>query len=66
MSLFGLGLELGLGPWWFQAPNPHRAVVSPKGRFEGTRDGAGQDPSLAATATHVGKPLVEDASGILS
>ena len=29
-------------------------------------DGAGQDPSLAAKATHVDKPLVEEASGILS
>ena len=34
--------------------------------MEGTREGAGQDQSLAAKATHVDGPLVEEASGILS
>ena len=34
--------------------------------MEGTRDGAGQDPSLAATATNVAPPTVEEDSGILS
>ena len=33
--------------------------------MEGTKDGAGQDPSLAARASHV-PPVVEEASGILS
>ena len=41
-------------------------MVSLKGCIEGPRDGAGQDPSLGAKATHVDRPLVEEASGILS
>ena len=34
--------------------------------MEGTREGAGQDQSLAAKATHVDGPLVEEASAIVS
>ena len=35
-------------------------MVSAKGRVEGTRDGAGQDPCLAAKATHVDRPTIEE------
>ena len=63
---FAVGLGLGLGPWRFQAPNPQQGSGLPEGLIEGTRDGAGQDPSLAATATHVVPPAFEEASGILS
>ena len=49
------GAEPTAGQW-----SPRRA------EFEGTRDGASQDPSLAVKATQVDKPLVEEASGILS
>ena len=48
-SRFGVGLGLGLGPWRFQAPNPQQGSGLPEGLIEGTRDGAGQDPSLTAT-----------------
>ena len=41
-------------------------MVPPKGSVEGKRAGVGQDPFLAAKATHVDLPLVQDASGILS
>ena len=41
-------------------------MFSLKGSVEGTRDGAGKDPSLAATAKHVVPPAVEEASAILS
>ena len=55
-SRFGVGLGLGLGPRRFQAPNPQQGSGLTEGLIEGTRDGAGQDPSLAATATHVVLP----------
>ena len=41
-------------------------MVPPKGSVEGKRAGVGQDPFLAAKATHVDLPLVQEASGILS
>ena len=63
---FPVGLGLGLGARRFQAPNPQQGSGLPERLIEGTRDGAGQDPSLAATATHVVPPVVEEASGILS
>ena len=45
--------------------NPQQGRGLPEGSVEGTREGAGQDQSLAAKATHVDGPLVEEASGIL-
>ena len=63
---FAVGLGLGLGPRRFQAPNPQQGSGLPEGLIEGTRDGAGQDPYLVATSTHVVPPAVEEASGILS
>ena len=41
-------------------------MVPPKGSVEGKRAGVGQDPFLAAKATNVDLPLVQEASGILS
>ena len=65
-SRFGVGFGLGLGTRRFQALNPHQGSGLPKGLVEGTRDGAGQDPFLAATVTHVVSPAFEDVSGFLS
>ena len=65
-SRIGVRLQLGLGPRRFQVPNPQQGSGLPKGLIEGTRDGAANDPFLAALATHFDLPLVEEASGILS
>ena len=65
-SRFRVEIGLGLGTWRLQAPNPHQGSGLPEGLSQGTRDGAGQDPLLATKTTHLDKPLVVEAFGILS
>ena len=65
-SQFGVAIGLGLAPRSSRRRTHSRVMVSAKGSVENTRDGASQDPSLAAKTTSVDPPLFEEASGILS
>ena len=55
-SRFGVGLGLGVRPRKLQALNPQEGSGLPERLMEGTREGAGQHPSLAAKAIHLDPP----------
>ena len=63
-SRFEVGF--GLGPRWFQAPNPQHGSGIPERLSLGHKGRCRQDPSFAAKATHVVPPVVEETSRILS